>query len=129
MADITIRQLPPERLTAFVSHRPPPGACLAIEPALWLVRGVSPAPVDDGAAIEIGDAYVQFSIEGTGAADFLAHGMALDFERLAPDFVGRARLGEIAVIVERTKSGFVLLCERSYAEYLAAWLKLSPGDI
>ncbi len=133
MADVSIRLLPPETLMAFLSRTPPPVACLAIEPSMWLVRGVSPTPTDDGLAVDVGDAYAQFAIDGCGAAEVLGCGMSLDFERLPPDFVGRARLGEIAVIVERTKAGFVLLCERSYAGYLSAWLahaaSFSPSPV
>jgi hypothetical protein len=133
VADVSIRLLPPETLMAFLSRTPPPVACLAIESSMWLVRGASPAPIDDGLAVDVGDAYAQFAIDGCGAAELLGCGMSLDFERLAPDFVGRARLGEIAVIVERTETGFVLLCERSYVEYLSVWLEhaasFSPSTV
>jgi sarcosine oxidase gamma subunit len=135
VVDVSTRLLPPERLTAFLSRTPPPVACMAIEPSMWLVRGASPLPIDDGLAVDVGDAYAQFAVDGAGAADLLAQGMSLDFERLPPNFVGRARLGEAAVIVEKTAAGFVLLCERSYAEYLSAWLvhaasfNPSTGDI
>lgn len=90
---------------------------------MWLVFGVCAEPPPDGMAIDVSDAYAGFSIEGLGAADLLAQGIALDLERLAPDFAGRTRLGDVAIILVRTAEGYVLRCERSYAEWLAAWLE------
>jgi heterotetrameric sarcosine oxidase gamma subunit len=94
---------------------------MPIEPGQWLVEG--PAY-----GIDMSDAYVGFAVTGAGASDLLARGMALDFERFAPDFAGRARLGEIAVLLDRVPGGWRLRCERSYAEWLGKWLTFSTGD-
>jgi len=65
----------------------------------------------------------------------LAQGIALDIERLPGDFVVRTKLGEIAIILARVPGGFAVRCERSYGEWLAAWLAravaltTSTGDI
>ncbi len=124
MADreIHIRALPAGRLTAWLSHMAPREPAVRLEPAMWLVFGACSTSPDDGMAVDLSHAYAAFSVEGAGAADLLAQGIALDLGRLAPDFAGRTRLGDIAVILARTSTGYVLRCERSYAEWLEAWL-------
>ena len=137
MADreLRVRALPAERLTAWLSQVAPREPSVRIEPAMWLVFGACAAPPEDGIAVDMSDAYAAFSIEGAGAADMLARGIALDLDRLAPDFAGRTRLGDVAVILVRTAGGYVLRCERSYAEWLEAWLErarqitISPAGI
>jgi len=132
---VQVRALQAERLTAWLSQVAPREPSVRIEPATWLVFGPCAAPPADGMAIDVSDAYAGFSVEGPGAADLLALGIALDLERLAPDFAGRTRLGDAAIVLVRTAEGYVLRCERSYAEWLEAWLErarsitVSPGDI
>ncbi len=132
---VHVSALPTERLTAWLSQVAPREPSVRIEPTTWLVFGACAAPPADGMAVDVSDAYAGFSVEGPGAADLLAQGIALDLERLAPDFAGRTRLGDVAIILVRTAGGYVLRCERSYAEWLAAWLErarsitVSPGGI
>jgi sarcosine oxidase gamma subunit len=114
-------KLPQARLTLVLADMRPSGA-IEIEPGQWLVQGDAPG-------FDMSDAYVTFAVTGPGANDLLARGMALDFERPAPDFAGRAKLGEIAVLIDRLPDGWRLRCERSYAEWLERWLKLSTGGI
>ena len=121
MADATVTALPPETLTAILSPLRPASAHLAIEPGLSLVLGEC-APPPGGYAIDVSHAYSAFAVDGPAAADLLAQGIALDFEKLPADFAGRTRLGEIAVILSRGPAGYVLRCERSYGEWLAGWL-------
>lgn len=125
MADreLRIRALPAERLTAWLSQSAPREPSVRIEPAMWLVFGACAVPPADGMAVDMSHAYAAFSVDGLGAADLLAQGLTLDLERLAPDFAGRTRLGDIAVILVRTPGGYVLRCERSYAEWLETWLE------
>ena len=113
------RHLAPARLTLVLAGTRPVGA-IEIEPGQWLIEGAGPG-------IDMSDCYVGFAVTGAGANDFLARGMALDFERLPPDFAGRAKLGEIAVLLDRVAGGWRLRCERSYAEWLEGWLRLSTG--
>jgi len=132
---VHVRALPVERLTAWLSQTAPREPSVQVEPATWLVFGACAAPPADGMAVNVSDAYTGFSVEGVGATDLLAQGIALDLERLAPDFAGRTRLGDVAIILVRTAGGYVLRCERSYAEWLAAWLErarsitVSPAGI
>jgi sarcosine oxidase subunit gamma len=123
-----IRALPPERLLAFLSADAPAIAAVEVEPGSWLAFG---SMRDDPGAIDMSDAYVAFAVTGPGAADLLAQGVSLDLDRLSEGFSGRTRLGDVAVLVWRTAEGFVLRCERSYAEWLDAWLaralRLSSG--
>jgi heterotetrameric sarcosine oxidase gamma subunit len=132
---VHVRALPVEQLTAWLSKTAPCEPSVRIEPATWLVFGACAAPPADGMAVDVSDAYTGFSVEGLGAADLLAQGIALDLERLAPDFAGRTRVGDVAIILVRTAGGYVLRCERSYAEWLNAWLDrartvtVSPGGI
>lgn len=118
---VAIQALPAARLTLVLAATRPRGA-VEVEPGQWLVDGAA-------SGIDMSDAYAGFTAIGAGANDLLARGMALDFERLAPDFAGRAKLGEIAVLLDRVEGGWRLRCERSYAEFLAAWLTLSTGGI
>ncbi len=121
MADraVTIRALEPERIFAYLGADAPGVPSVRIEPGCWLSVGATPgAP----GAIDMSDAYGGFSVTGQGAAELLAQGVALDLERLGAGFAGRTRLGDVAILVWRTDDGFLLRCERSYAEWLGAWL-------
>lgn len=134
MVETTIAALPPETLTAILSPLRPEAPHLPIEPGLSLVLGAC-GPPPGGYAIDVSHGYVAFAVEGQGAAELLAQGIALDFDRLPADFACRTRLGEIAVVLQRRASGYVLRCERSYGEWLAGWLaealriRLLSGDI
>lgn len=94
---------------------------------MWLVFGTCDVPPDDGFFEDVSDAYAAFAVEGEDAADLLAQGIALDLGCLAVNTGCRTRLGDIAVILTRTPGGFVLRCERSYAEWLGAWLLRARG--
>lgn len=119
---VDLRILTPERLTAWLSRQAPKMPAARLEPHLWLVSGACDTWPDDGFAEDVSDAYAGFAVEGEGAADLLAQGIALDLECLAVDTGCRTRLGDIPVVLTRTSAGFVLRCERSYAEWLGAWL-------
>ena len=121
MAETTIAALPPETLTAILSPLRPDAPHLPIEPDLSLVLGAC-SPPPGGYAIDVSHGYVAFSVEGPGAAELHAQGIALDFDGMTLDFAGRTRLGEIAVVLQRSAKGYVLRCERSYGEWLAGWL-------
>jgi len=121
------RVLPPERLTAWLSSHAPTMPAVRLEPRLWLVSGDCGVPPADGIAEDVSDAYVAFAVEGEGAADLLAQGLALDLGLFAIDAGCRTRLGDVAVILTRTPDGFVLRCERSYAEWLGGWLDRARG--
>ncbi len=114
--------LPAERLTAWLSQAAPRVPAIHVETRMWLVVDADPGLPDDGMAVDVSDAYAAFAIDGVGASELLAQGIALDLERMAPGFSGRTRLGDVAIILVRTPVGYVLRCERSYAEWLASWL-------
>jgi heterotetrameric sarcosine oxidase gamma subunit len=116
---LAIQELPPARLTLVIADTRPTGG-VEIEPGQWLVDGETPG-------IDMSDGYAMFSVTGAGANALLARGLALDLDRLAPDFAGRTKLGEIAVLLDRVPGGWRLRCERSYAEWLGAWLTSSTG--
>lgn len=124
MADRELRivALPAERMTAWLSPAAPRVPAIRVERRMWLVVDLDPGQPEDGMAVDVSHAYAAFGIDGTGATEVLSQGIALDLERLAPGFVGRTRLGDVAVILARTPDGYVLRCERSYAEWLAGWL-------
>ena len=123
----SIRNIASERLTAWLSRQAPTRPAVRIEPQFWLVFGDCDVSPDDGFAEDISDAYAAFAVEGEGAADLLAQGVALDLESLVVGAGCRTRLGDIAVILLRTPDGFILRCERSYAEWLGAWLARARG--
>jgi sarcosine oxidase gamma subunit len=112
---VDVQALPLAKLTLILAKSRPAAGAVEIAPGQWLIDG-------EAQGIDMGDAYAGFAVTGQGAADLLARGMALDFERLAPDFAARARLGEIAVLIDRLPDGWRLRCERSYAEWLSLWL-------
>jgi sarcosine oxidase gamma subunit len=71
------------------------------------------------------DAYQAFEVK----ENILAQGIAFDFAKLPADFAGRTRLGEIGVLLSRGANGWILRCERSYAEWVGEWIRTRPGDI
>ncbi|MBL8808261.1 MAG: hypothetical protein JNN22_15555 [Rhodospirillales bacterium] len=132
MADpcVTVRPIGPERIVAvFDTGRPGPDAA-AIGPDTWLMIG---GDADVAAGIDVSDSYAGFAVTGPSAADVFAQGIALDLDRAVAGFVARTRLGDVAVLLWRMPDGFVVRCERSYADWLAAWLaravRLSAGGI
>jgi heterotetrameric sarcosine oxidase gamma subunit len=122
-----IRRIASERLTAWLSRQAPMQPALRIEPQFWLVFGACDVPPEDGFAEDVSDAYATFAVEGEGTADVLAQGIALDLESFVVGAGCRTRLGDVAVILMRTPDGFVLRCERSYGEWLGAWLARARG--
>lgn len=115
---VAIRPLPDECIRAHLCTDAPRADAIRMEPGCWLVFGEDSVP----GGIDVSDAYAGFAVEGAGAADLLARGIALDLDGAPVGFVGRTRLGDVAVLLWRTTGGFVLRCERSYAEWLGAWL-------
>lgn len=108
-----------EILTIVLGEKPGPGA-IPVAPDQWLIAGKAP---DGMLIIDVSDAYQLFEI----TENILAQGVALDFAKLPEDFAGRTRLGEISVLLSREGGKWILRCERSYAEWLAEWLKTRPG--
>jgi sarcosine oxidase gamma subunit len=108
-----------ETLTLVLGAKPGPGA-IPVAPDQWLIAGIAP---DGTLSIDISYAYQAFEVK----ENILAQGVALDFAKLPEDFAGRTRLGEIPVLLSRGPNGWILRCERSYAEWVATWLKTRPG--
>lgn len=108
-----------ETLTLVLGAKPGAGA-IPVAPDQWLWTGKAP---DGMLAIDVSDAYQAFEVK----ENILAQGVALDFAKLPEDFAGRTRLGEISVLLSREGGRWILRCERSYAEWIAAWLKTRPG--
>jgi len=110
-----------EILTLILGAKPGPGA-IPVAPDQWLIAGKAP---DGTLAIDVSDAYQSFELTD----NILAQGIALDFAKLPEDFAGRTRLGEISVLLSRGPNGWILRCERSYAEWVETWLTTRPGGI
>ncbi len=108
-----------ETLTLVLGAKPGPGA-IPVAPDQWLWTGKAP---EGELTIDMRDAYQEFEIK----ENILAQGVALDLAKLPEDFAGRTRLGEIAVLLSRDGDKWILRCERSYAEWVAAWIKTRPG--
>ena len=119
--NVLVRRLDPAPAMLVASATRPAGVGVEIEPGQWLIDGDA-RPLDATLVLDMREAYVGFAVTGDEADALLAQGMALDFARLAPDFAGRAKLGEIAVLIDRWPGGWRVRCERSYAEWLAGWL-------
>ncbi|MBI1245502.1 MAG: hypothetical protein GC202_10890 [Alphaproteobacteria bacterium] len=124
----SIQPIGREQVSAWLCADRPTDEAVSIAPGTWLAFGDGvPGP----GAIDLSDAYGGFIVTGAGALDVLMQGIALDLERAPAGFIGRARLGDIGVLLWRTDGGFVLRCERSYAEWLEGWLaravRLSTG--
>lgn len=110
-----------ETLTLVLGTNPGPGA-IPVAPDQWLWAG---NPPEGALTIDVSNAYQAFEVN----EKILAQGIALDLARLPEDFAGRTRLGEISVLLSREGGKWILRCERSYAEWVEAWLKTRPGGI
>jgi heterotetrameric sarcosine oxidase gamma subunit len=80
-----------------------------------------------GHAVNLSDSLLRFELIGAGAADVLAQGSALDFDRFGPPACARTALGRIAVILLRTDEGFDILVDRAYRSYFLSWLARATG--
>lgn len=84
--------------------------------------------------VDVSDARALFRLEGRGAREVLAKGAPVD---LAPQAFGpgdfrRTRLGQVAVAFWMPAAEtFELMCFRSVADHVAAWLDLAarPGTL
>lgn len=82
-------------------------------------------------ALDVSDARAMFRLTGDGARDVLAKGAPIDLSRQAfgPGDLRRTRLGQVAAAIWRSAAGeseeevFELICFRSVAEHVFAWLK------
>ncbi|MGM0584038.1 MAG: sarcosine oxidase subunit gamma [Pseudomonadota bacterium] len=112
---------------------------------LFLPRGEVPAALDAAAqafgelhhlAADVSDARALFRIEGDGAREVLAKGAPVDLSRaaFAPGDARRTRLGQLAVaflMVSADPDAFELICFRSVAHHVEAWLETAarPGSL
>jgi sarcosine oxidase, subunit gamma len=100
-------------------------AALGLGPDEWLVVGPAPATeAPDGCGVvEVSAQYTTFELSGSAARDVLAHGCALDLERLGADGCAQTTLARAAVTIWATAPDrYRLIVRRSFARYLAAWL-------
>lgn len=77
-------------------------------------------------ALDVSAARAVFRIAGQGAREVLAKGAPLDFRRsvFTPGTARRTHLGQVAVGLWLGEDGaFTLVCFRSVADYVAAWLE------
>ena len=80
-----------------------------------------------GQAVTLSDSLLRFALTGAGAADVLAQGCAIDFDRFGPQACTRAALGRIAVALLRTEEGFEILVDRAYRGYFLSWMARAIG--
>ncbi len=85
------------------------------------------------AAVDVSDARVCYRLTGGSVREVLAKGAPIDLHREAftPGTVRRTRIAQVAVVIcliagEGDK--FEVLCHRSYALYLGAWLQEAARD-
>ena len=100
-------------------------------PDEWLCVGSEEdarAAAGEGATFaDVSDGYVQLMITGSAAADVIAKGCTLD---LHPDVFTQGQCAQTSiaradVLIARPggEAGFCLIVRRSFAEYLALWLR------
>lgn len=112
---------------------------------LFLPRAEVPAALDAAAAAfgdlhhlaaDVSDARALFRIEGAGAREVLAKGAPVDLSRaaFAPGDARCTRLGQLAaafLMVSADPDAFELICLRSVARHVGAWLETAarPGSL
>lgn len=83
-------------------------------------------------ALDVSDARAMFRLTGVGAREVLAKGAPIDLSRAAfgPGDFRRTRIGQVAAAIwqnddtgEAGEEVFELICFRSVAEHVFAWLK------
>lgn len=78
----------------------------------------------DALAVDIGDAYAGWVLDGPDARDLLARACALDFDMMAIGTATRCLMGGVSVVLRLLPaSRFELRVERSYAEWFELWLR------
>lgn len=80
-----------------------------------------------GQAVVLSDSLLRFALTGAGAADVLAQGSAIDFDRFGPHGCTRTALGRIAITLLRTAEGFEILVDRAYRGYFLSWMARAIG--
>jgi sarcosine oxidase subunit gamma len=103
---------------------------LGLGPDEWLAVG-PPGAVDRiihrlgslGSIVDVSAARTTVELSGPGARLLLAHGCALDLDRLAVGGCAQTMLAQAQVILWRTAlAEFRILVRASFAGYLADWL-------
>lgn len=78
--------------------------------------------------LDMSDARARIRITGAGAAEVIAKGAPIDLRagRFPPGSIRRTHIARIAIAICRMESGtetFEVLCFRSYARHMLAWLQ------
>lgn len=103
------------------------GDAIWLGPDEWLVLGGREADFPDAwAAVDVSANRVCLELSGSGAADVLARGCALDLHAsvFPPGSCAQTLVARAQVILYRTDEyTFRLLVRPSFASYLRAWLR------
>ena len=83
-----------------------------------------------GSVVDISHGYVRLRCEGTDVQDLLAKGCTLDLhESVFPSgCCAQTAIARTNVIIARDADAFELIVRRSFAEYLALWLRRSGEE-
>lgn len=131
MSEPVLQPLGPERLVAIdgaIDPGPlPMRGVLRLGEREWLVIDAAADALPDlpGAlAVDVGESYAGWRVEGAGALDLLAKACALDIERLPAGTATRTVMAGVTVLLRVVEVGqFELRVDRSYAEWFEAWLR------
>ena len=120
-AQVSVRGEPPMAPNTF------DGDALWLGPDEWLVLEGREAHYPDAwAAVDVSANRVCLELSGTGAADVLARGCALDLHPsvFPPGRCAQTLLARAQVILYRTdEETFRLLVRPSFADYVRAWFR------
>lgn len=98
---------------------------LWLGPDEWLVlggQGPEPTPVGWG-VVDVSAQRTAIVLSGPAAVGLLAHGCALDLERMGPDWCAQTMLARANVVLWGFPPDEIrVLVRASFAPYLAAWL-------
>jgi len=123
--DRAVAWMSPDELLILCAHAEAPALAARMTAALVGEHAL---------VVDVSDARARFRIEGGGAREVLAKGAPVD---LAPGVFGpgeirRTRLGQVAAAFWMSgAAAFDLVCFRSVADYVEAWLKTAatPGSL
>jgi len=108
----------------------PVGAVTALwlGPDEWLVLGLAPPTAPPGVSfVDVSAQRTTIVLSGPSRLDVLAHGCALDLERVGQQWCAQTELARTNVILWGVEESVHILVRASFARHLATWLVDAAG--
>ena len=85
---------------------------------------------ESASVVDLSDGYVALTVAGTHARDVLAKGCTLDLRPMSftTGVCAQTAIARTAVLIAATDEGIDIVVRRTFAEYLALWLRNSAAE-